>query len=346
VDAAATGTQDGASSEVALAILDTLSTLPREIGRDKLAGLLKGSQSQRVREFGYHRHANYGKLAQFTLEEVKDLIRQLIAGGYIKPVGGNLPVLRLSPQGASAVEARSAIGLNLPSKPPSAGHVCGVVESWKVEKGIQPPRPKEPGGRIGPQVQPVDDVAAFLSRPHPKPLPGPWHSGWALDFHSRFDGDEWSRGLVGGLAYRLKYEGDASAVQPLVDHIIDLIAQHPELADIEGIVPMAPSTVRPFDPVRAVADELGSRLNKKVGSVLVRVRPTAPQKEMHSMAQKRANVDGAFVVRARISGRKVLLLDDLFDSGMTLEAAFHALMDAGAARVCVLTLTRTIHSDA
>ncbi|MCX6376667.1 MAG: ATP-dependent DNA helicase, partial [Armatimonadetes bacterium] len=119
-EAAATGDAEGAYSQVALIILDTLSTLPREIGRDKLAGLLKGSQSQRVREFGYHRHANYGKLAQFRLEEVKDLIRQLIAGGYIKPVGGNLPVLRLSPQGASAVKARNAISLRLPSKPQSA----------------------------------------------------------------------------------------------------------------------------------------------------------------------------------------------------------------------------------
>jgi adenine/guanine phosphoribosyltransferase-like PRPP-binding protein len=202
--------------------------------------------------------------------------------------------------------------------------------------------------RLGrsPQSTEPDDVDAFLSRPHPKPLPGPWHSGWALDFHSRFDGDEWSRGLVGELAYRLKYEGDPSAVQPLVDHIMDLIAQHPELADIDGIVPMPPSTARSFDPVRAVADELGGRLGKKVGSVLVRVRQTAPQKEMHSMAQKRANVDGAFVVRAKVSGRKVLLVDDLFDSGMTLETAYRALMDAGAARVCVLTLTKTIHSDA
>jgi len=431
VESAAGGGPPDESGRVALVILDTLRTLKWEVGQGKLAKLLKGSQAKELQQLGYNQHPSYGKLAHVSVDGIRDLIRQLIVGGYVKAVGGNLPVLRLTPKGESAVEAGSAIRLDMPpemsarKKPASAvpdtvemtarmlaqklgpaeiarqrdlteqtiyhhmaqligegrlslsriiptdvivrvrsaiglvgdvsplspikallpdsisyGQISCVVEAWKLKKGIQPPRPKEPSR------QSDDEVAAFLSRPHAKPLSGPWHSGWALDFHSRFDGNEWSRGLVGELAYRLKYEGDPSAVQPLVAHIMDLIAQHPELADIDGIVLMPPSMVRPFDPVKAVADELGSRLSKKVGSVLVRVRQTAPQKEMHSMAQKRANVAGAFVVRAKISGRKVLLLDDLYDSGMTLEEASRTLSRAGAARVCVLTLTRTIHSDA
>ncbi|MCX6376424.1 MAG: phosphoribosyltransferase family protein, partial [Armatimonadetes bacterium] len=75
-------------------------------------------------------------------------------------------------------------------------------------------------------------------------------------------------------------------------------------------------------------------------------RQTAAQKEMHSLAQKKANVVGAFAVRGNAKGRKLLILDDLYDSGMTLEEASSALKRAGAARICVLTLTRTIHSDA
>jgi predicted amidophosphoribosyltransferase len=38
-------------------------------------------------------------------------------------------------------------------------------------------------------------------------------------------------------------------------------------------------------------------------------------------------------------------VDDLFDSGATLEEITRVLSQAGAKRVCVLTLTRTIHSD-
>jgi len=67
---------------------------------------------------------------------------------------------------------------------------------------------------------------------------------------------------------------------------------------------------------------------------------------MKTLAQKRANVAGAFSLRGEVKGRKVLLVDDLFDSGATLDEITRLLLKHGAARVNVLALTRTIHSDA
>jgi len=79
---------------------------------------------------------------------------------------------------------------------------------------------------------------------------------------------------------------------------------------------------------------------------LIKTRRTEPQKEIHTLAQKRANVAGAFAVREDMRGKRLLIMDDLYDSGATLEEASRVLRKAGAARLCVLTLTRTIHSDA
>lgn len=67
---------------------------------------------------------------------------------------------------------------------------------------------------------------------------------------------------------------------------------------------------------------------------------------MRTLAQKRANVAGAFAVRGDVRGKRLLVLDDLYDSGATLEEVTRVLRRAGAARLCVLTLTRTIHADA
>jgi predicted amidophosphoribosyltransferase len=56
-------------------------------------------------------------------------------------------------------------------------------------------------------------------------------------------------------------------------------------------------------------------------------------------------VSGAFALKSDIKGNRILLVDDLFDSGATVEEITRLLIRHGAARVCVLTLTRTIHAD-
>ena len=182
--------------------------------------------------------------------------------------------------------------------------------------------------------------------PHPRPHPGPWEAGWALDFHSRFAGANWSRTETGELAYRYKYGGDQALLDPLADRLAALAGEHPELAAVDAILAVPPSEVRPFDPVPALAEALGQRLGQPAWpDALVKTRQTLKQKELHTLAQKRANVTGAFAVHRDVLGRRLLVLDDLYDSGATLEEVTRMLLAAGAATVCVLTLTRTIHSE-
>jgi len=417
------------AERAALIILDAVHRWKWEVGREKLAQMLKGSRAKGM-QFGYDRSTYYGRLEVFTLREIADLIGQLTRQGYFKVIGGDRPVLRLTPRGQAALQARAAIPLHLPRASEEiarkqAEHAAGGTVNYTrqlLEEGLSPAEiaqrrglvestiyghlaqliaegavplarlvPEEvrqqvlaaaaqastPGlsaikallpddvsygvircvladrdrGREPLPAPPVaDDIAAFLSRPHPRPLSGPWQAGWALGFHSRFAGADWSRSEVGDLAYRLKYQSDRAALSPLVEQALALCAEHPELADVEAIVPVPPSTPRPFDPVSVLAEELGRRLPRPVRPVLVKTRRTAPQKEMRTLAQKRANVAGAFAVPAarqsEIRGQRLLVLDDLYDSGATLEEVCRVLRQAGAARLCVLTLTRTIHADA
>ncbi len=81
-------------------------------------------------------------------------------------------------------------------------------------------------------------------------------------------------------------------------------------------------------------------------ALVIKTRQTQPQKELRTLAQKRANVAGAFSLGNEIKAKRILLVDDLFDSGATLEEITRLLLKHGASRVNVLTLTRTIHSDA
>jgi len=90
---------------------------------------------------------------------------------------------------------------------------------------------------------------------------------------------------------------------------------------------------------------LAGKIKLPVLALITKVHQTRPQKELKTLAQKRANVSGAFTLTASAKDRRILLVDDLFDSGATLEEITHLLQEGGAASVNVLTLTRTIHSD-
>ncbi|MBI4758365.1 MAG: helix-turn-helix domain-containing protein, partial [Chloroflexi bacterium] len=410
------------TERTALIILDALRRLKWEVGRGKLAQLLKGSRAKEMQQFGYDQSPYYGRLAVLSLKEIEDPIGQLIASGYFKVIGGNRPVLRLTPQGQAALRARASIPLRLsrtvrpeavarkqaerevggtvaltaqmfaqgltlaqiatqrelsqdtiyshlarligggklPLSAVVAEEVVAQVRSAIAQVGdisaLAPIKALLPDSISYSQIRCVVEawrrehetnaIVAFLARPHPRPLSGPWHVGWALGFHSRFAGADWSRSPVGELAHRLKYQGDPSALPPLVEQFLTLCAEHPELTDVDAIVPVPPSTPRAFDPVSALAEALGWRLERPVWPVLVKTRRTAPQKELRTLAQKRANVASAFAVQSDVRGKRLLILDDLYDSGATLEELSRVLRQAGAARLCVLTLTRTIHADA
>jgi ATP-dependent DNA helicase RecQ len=102
------------AERAALIILDTVRRLKHGVGRGKLAQILKGSKAKDIMKFGYNKNIYYGRLAVFRQIEIEAMIDQLHEMGYLKVVGGEYPVLTLTPQGAVAVQNKQAIPLKLP----------------------------------------------------------------------------------------------------------------------------------------------------------------------------------------------------------------------------------------
>lgn len=91
---------------------------------------------------------------------------------------------------------------------------------------------------------------------------------------------------------------------------------------------------------------IGSVLGKKYGlpmaaSALVRHRYTKPQVELDA-SERKENVTGAFSVedRTMIEGKKVILVDDVYTSGSTLNECTRVLKKNGADKVYVVTIAR------
>ena len=77
--------------------------------------------------------------------------------------------------------------------------------------------------------------------------------------------------------------------------------------------------------------------------VLYRDRETAPQTEL-TEDERRKNVRGAFAIHPGKSLKEkcVLLVDDVYTSGATVNECSRALVRGGAKAVYVLTLARTV----
>jgi predicted amidophosphoribosyltransferase len=93
-------------------------------------------------------------------------------------------------------------------------------------------------------------------------------------------------------------------------------------------------------PAQALARELAVRWGLDCEPLLVRTRVTERQAAL-PLALRRGNVHNVFAPTREIASR-VLLVDDVYTSGSTANAAASALRRGGAARVEVMTFARAL----
>jgi len=108
-------------------------------------------------------------------------------------------------------------------------------------------------------------------------------------------------------------------------------------------VPLHPERLRQrgFNQALVLAQTFfPEQLAKIKTTVLVRTRRTAAQTGLNGAA-RRKNIKGAFATAAaKVAGRKILLIDDVFTTGTTVNECARVLCKAGAEEVHVLTLAR------
>lgn len=189
---------------------------------------------------------------------------------------------------------------------------------------------------------------------NPIRLSGSWNEGFALDVHtidSQYLGDdeyghpryETTRSPAGELLYRLKYQSDKSAAPDLCEaaaHFAKSRNWGPNL-----VIPIPPSRPgRRFQPVPLLADGIAKLLGcPSCEDCVVKVKETPELKSIYDYQQRLEHLRDAYAVATeKTQNHDILLVDDLYRSGATLEAVTNALRSKGNVRkVFALTLTRT-----
>ncbi|MDP9133149.1 MAG: hypothetical protein M3M98_08455 [Nitrospirota bacterium] len=135
----------------------------------------------------------------------------------------------------------------------------------------------------------------------------------------------------------------------LADSLGSLLARtipHNLATDILMPVPLHPNRLRrrEFNQSLLLADRIGPVLRRPVSyRNLVRILDTDPQITLPRSARL-LNLRKAFALRAprEVIGKRILLIDDVFTTGTTVNECARTLLESGAHEVAVLALARSV----
>jgi ComF family protein len=153
-------------------------------------------------------------------------------------------------------------------------------------------------------------------------------------------------GVLRDAIHIMKYQGVYGLIEPLAGLLQSRFASYWGALQVDALVPV-PShrnklREREFDQALALAWYLSKRVNVPVwNDRLIRQRRTASQVGLNAL-QRQQNVRGAFALKGpqECTGKALLLIDDVYTTGATLQECARLLRQAGAAWVGVYTLAR------
>jgi ComF family protein len=150
------------------------------------------------------------------------------------------------------------------------------------------------------------------------------------------------------LVHLLKYGDRLDLVKPFANWMSR--AGEEILSGADALVPVPLHWTRLFQRRFNQSAELARVISRRVNmpvidDVLARVRATPPQVGL-ARDERAKNVHGAFSVekaaRAKVKGRRIVLIDDVLTTGATANVCARVLRRAGASRIDVLTLARVV----
>ncbi|RPJ51551.1 MAG: ComF family protein [Acidobacteria bacterium] len=163
---------------------------------------------------------------------------------------------------------------------------------------------------------------------------------------------DWARstgpyeGQLRDVIRKYKFDGFQRLAYPLADRLVEAYSAKRDEFEATCIVPVPlhpkRRRERGFDQTLALSRVLGSRLRLPVIPVVRRVRHTLPQFGLDRMERKK-NVEKAFQILdpPRISGARLLLVDDVMTTGATVDEICSLLREATQVReIMVLTVAR------
>jgi ComF family protein len=163
-------------------------------------------------------------------------------------------------------------------------------------------------------------------------------------FHRGYFG-YYFEGRLRDVIHAFKFNGRVDAGKYLVHLLKEKLNTMAKEIDCIVALPVTEKRLkeRGFNQSFIIGEEIAKMTGKEIyPSVLVKTRQTQDQFAL-SRKERKKNISGVFAVKNshKISGKKVLLVDDLFTTGYTAQEAARSLLKSSAKEIIFFALART-----
>lgn len=149
---------------------------------------------------------------------------------------------------------------------------------------------------------------------------------------------------VGAAIHRCKYENGGDFPDFLIRLTLKAYYNEFKSKNRFDLILFVPPT-ESGNLVKNFAYRIGSALNTPVSDMLKKTRVTTPQKVFENTFGKIENVKDAFCLIGDVSGKSILLIDDIYDSGATIKTIGALLIKNGAKEVAPIVIAKTVGGD-
>jgi ATP-dependent DNA helicase RecQ len=150
---------------------------------------------------------------------------------------------------------------------------------------------------------------------------------------------------VGAAIHYSKYEGGGDFADWLLQLTVKAYRKHFGSSHFDFIVYVPPT--ESGELVKNFAMKISSALKIPISNKLKKIAVTSPQKIFQSNISKKENVKDKFIYEdiRELIGKKILLIDDIFDSGCTIKEIGRYLTLHGAMIIAPLVIAKTVGGD-
>ncbi len=144
-------------------------------------------------------------------------------------------------------------------------------------------------------------------------------------------------GPVRKAVLRMKFDGQSRLAEAFGEFLADALERELDLREIDIVtwVPLGSGRFgeRGYNQSEIIAKTAADLLGLYTQPLLIKVRDTPPQSRLHTLAERIANVDGAYEALDGALGQRILVVDDILTTGATMSECAKMLLQAGAESV-------------